>query len=87
MVSYQIFDFDKSNISVSSKGIIMLKKSLLTHTFWCDWSLFSVAKEWKQFRQQKSPQCLEVILLNNANSFWLQDNAIFFSLHSKSWKE
>ena len=40
-----------SNILVFSKGIIMLQKSLSSHTLLCDWTLFFVGKEWKQFRQ------------------------------------
>ena len=42
-----------SNIWESSKDIITLQKSLFFHTFLCDSSFFSVAKEWKQFRQKK----------------------------------
>ena len=39
--------WSNSNILVSSEGIIMLEKSLFSHTLLCNWSLFSVAKEWK----------------------------------------
>ena len=44
-----------SNILVSSQGIIILRKSLFSHNLLCNWKLFLVAKEWKQFRQWKSP--------------------------------
>ena len=40
-----------SNILVSLEGVIILQKLLFSQTLLCDWSLFSVMKEWKQFRQ------------------------------------
>ena len=45
MVLYQVVDVDNSNILVSSEGIIILQKSLFSHTFLCDSSLFFVQKE------------------------------------------
>ena len=43
------------NISVSSKGMIVLQKSLFSRTFLRESSLFFVLKEWRQFRQKESP--------------------------------
>ena len=56
-----------SDLLVSSEGIMMLQKSLFSHTFLCKWTFSFVAKEWRQ--AIKLPWCLEVILLNNADSF------------------
>ena len=58
-----------SNILVSSEGISTLQISLFLHAFLCDSSL----QEWKQFKMQgktKSLWCLEVIPVNNADSFF-----------------
>ena len=44
-----------SNILSFSDGITMPQKSLFLFTFSWDLSLFSVLKEWRQFKQSKSP--------------------------------
>ena len=56
-----------SDFLVSLEGIMMLQKSLFSHTFLCNWTFSFVVKEWRQ--AIKLPWCLEVILLNNADSF------------------
>ena len=53
-------------------------KCLFLHTFSRDLSLFSVRKEQRQFKQQKSPLCFEVIPFDNADDLLLQDNANLF---------
>ena len=40
-----------SNILVSSKSKVTLQKSLFSHAFLSDSSLFFLLKEWRQFRQ------------------------------------
>ena len=40
-----------SNALSFSNGITVLQKPLFLHTFSCDLSLFSVLKEWRQFKQ------------------------------------
>ena len=47
----------------------MLQKSLFSNTCLCNSSFFSIAKKWLQFRQPKSSWCLEVLPLNNAESY------------------
>ena len=64
---------------MSSEDIITLQKSLFSHNVSCDSDFFSVPKEWRPFKQWK---CLEVISLNNGDSFFY---SIF--LHLKSLKE
>ena len=59
-----------SNILVSSGGIMMLQKSLFSHTSLSDLSVFSFAKKWRQSRQQNSSWYLEVILLKNGEFFY-----------------
>ena len=44
--------------------------TLLHPYFFMQFNLFSVVKEWRQLRQQKSLWCLDVIPLNNADSFF-----------------
>ena len=56
-----------SNILSFSDGIKIPQKFLLLHTFSWDLSSFNVLKEKRQFKQQKSPSCFEVILLSHAN--------------------
>ena len=58
-----------SNNLMFFEGIIMLREPLFSYTLLCDWSLFFVAKEWKQFRQWKSPSFLKDIPFNNADIF------------------
>ena len=55
---------------MSLKGIKIPQKYLLSNTLLSNSSLFFVLKEWRQFKQPKSPSCFDVIPLNNAdNSF------------------
>ena len=57
------------------------QKSLFLHTFSRDLSIFSVLIEWRQFKQEKSSSCFEVIPCNNAgNFFYCKDNAILLFL-------
>ena len=44
-----------SNNLVTSVDMITLQKYLFSHFFLCDSDLFFVLKEWRQFKQQKSP--------------------------------
>ena len=59
-----------SNIVSFSEGIAIPQKSLFLHALLWDLSLFSVLKEWRQFKQQKSPWCFEVYPDNNAEFFF-----------------
>ena len=61
---------------------IYIKKIFISVCFFMQFKFFSLAKEWSQFRQQKSFWCLDVIPLNNADSFLLQKNVIFVCLES-----
>ena len=73
-----------SYILLSSDGIITLEKSLCSQTFLKRFKFFFCCKRVKtmkmKFRQWKSTWCLDIITLNNADSFLLQDNAILFHL-------
>ena len=63
---------------VSSEGFTAPQKSLFSHTFSWDSSLFFVLNEWRQFRQLKLLLCFDIIPLNNADSvFLLKSSAIF----------
>ena len=64
-------------ILVSLEGITTLQKSLFSRTFLWDSRLFSVEKEWRQFRQQKPPWFLMLFLLIMQVIFELQ----YFELH------
>ena len=72
LVLYQIFDIDyiitfrvlKKHYDVTK--IFIFTYFLIRFTF----VLFSTAEEWRQFRQQKPPWYLDVIRLNNADSFF-----------------
>ena len=64
-----------SNILLSyilsySNCIAVPQKSFFCHTFSRNLSLFSVLKEWKQFKQYKLPWYFDVISLKNINSFF-----------------
>ena len=65
-----------------SEGIGILQKSLLPHIFLFDSSLRFVPKKIRQFKQYKSPLFFDLIPLDNAEIFLLQDNTIFFRLES-----
>ena len=60
---------------MSWEDITTLQKSLFEHKFLLHSRLLFVAKKWRLFRQQNSPRKLDVIPLNNVDSFFLQDNA------------
>ena len=84
MINVALSDFWyilNANILVSSKGIVTLKNLYFHIFFYAIQGSFFVAKESRQFRQQKSPWCLEVMPLNNADSL-LQDNAIVVVLQT-----
>ena len=54
-----------SSILLFSDDNPIPEKCSVLHTFSWDVSLFSVLKEWRQFKQQKPPWCFDDILLNN----------------------
>ena len=70
---------------MSLQGIIILQKFLFSHTFLCTSSFFLSRKNEGNSDNKKSPWCLEVISLNDADSFLLEDNTIF--LHLELLKE
>ena len=55
---------------MSSEDIATPKEALSSNTFLWDSSLFLVLSERRQFKQKKTSTSFDVILLNNADSFF-----------------
>ena len=67
-----------SNILSFSDDIKIPQKSLFLHTFSWDLSLLSALKEWRQFKQLKSPLCFEVLHLIMQIIFYCKIMPTFF---------
>ena len=76
-----------SDILSFCNGITIPQKSLFLYTFSWDWSLFSIIKEWRHFKQKKSlllKITLKLFSVTMQIIFLLQDKAILLFLHSES---